>query len=299
MMAQSTWQTHLHEFTDFLQWDEPLAPYAHLRVGGPAGALARPRSAAELCALVRRCSEHNIPLRVLGDGCNVLVPDEGVAGVVLRLSEPAFTQVAVQGRQVRAGCGASLLSLIAEAARHKLAGLETLVGTPGTLGGALRHGGSNRAAELAQCLRQVEVVDSTGAVHARERDDLHFALHSNGLDDPVLLAAEFELEPENAEAIIKRMRRAWIQRKSGQPFSFQAAARAFRNPRGLSADALVQQAGLAGTRVGGAEVSEHHPSYVIAHPGATARDLLRLIDLVRSRVQERFQVELELELSVW
>ncbi|MCI0461818.1 MAG: FAD-binding protein [Gemmataceae bacterium] len=298
-MAQNPWQAHLEAFADFIRWDEPLAPYTHLRLGGPADALARPRSAAELCALVRRCSERNVPLRVLGGGCNVLVRDEGVSGVVLRLSEPAFTGVTVQGRQVRAGSGASLSALISHAARHTLGGLEALVGIPGTVGGALRHGGSNRAGELAQYLRLVEVVDSAGVVHTRERDELHFALHSSGLDEPVLLAAEFELEAEAADAIVKRMRKAWIQRKGSQPFSFQAAVRAFRDPRGLSADALIQQSGLAGTRVGGAEVSERHASYLIAHPGATARDLLRLIDLARSRVQERFQVELELELSVW
>jgi UDP-N-acetylmuramate dehydrogenase len=113
------------------------------------------------------------------------------------------------------------------------------------------------------------------------------------------LSAEFELEPDAPGDIVKRMRKAWIQRKASQPFSFQAAARIFKDPRGLSAAALIEQAGLAGTRVGGAEVSDRDANFFVADPGTSARDVLRLIDLVRSRVQERFHVELELEISVW
>ena len=95
------------------------------------------------------------------------------------------------------------------------------------------------------------------------------------------------------------MRKAWIQRKAAQPFSFQAAGRIFKNPRGLSAAALIEQAGLARTRVGGAEVSDRDANYIVVHPGASARDVLRLIDLMRSRVQERFNVELEREITIW
>ena len=115
----------------------------------------------------------------------------------------------------------------------------------------------------------------------------------------MLVAAVFELESDSADAIVKHMRKAWIQRKARQPFSFQAASPLFEDPRGLSADGLIEQAGLARTRVGGAELSERDANYVVVHPGASARDVLRLIDLVRSRVQERFGVELDLEITVW
>jgi UDP-N-acetylmuramate dehydrogenase len=299
MMAQGTLQSHLEDLAAFVKFHEPLAPYTHLKLGGPADALAQPRSREELCAVVRRCSERRLPVRVLGGGCNVLVPDEGVRGVVLRLSAPAFTEVSVAGKRVRAGSGAPLSALISQASRHALAGLEALVGTPGTVGGALRHNAGDRGGDIGQHVRLVELVDAAGTPHARERDELRFAYRSSNLDDGVILAAELELEPDSPDDIVKRMRRAWIQRKGHQPFSFQAAARIFQNPRGLSADALVEQAGLTGTKVGGAEVSERHANFIIAHPGATARDVLRLIDLIRSRVQERFHVELELELSVW
>ena len=289
----------LAHFADIVKPNERLAPYMHLRLGGPAEFLVQPRSRQELSAVVRRCFQERLPLRVLGGGCNVLVRDEGVKGVVLRLSEPAFTQVAAQGNSATAGTGAAVSALISQAAGHGLAGLETLVGIPGTVGGALRCNAGDRAGDISQFVRQVEVLDSQGEVQVRERDELRFGYHWSNLDDPVILTAEFRLESDAPDAIVKRMRRAWIQRKASQPLSPQPACRVFRNPRALSAAALIEQAGLARTRVGGAEVSERDSNHVVIHPDATARDVLRLIDLIRSRVMERFNVELETELTIW
>jgi UDP-N-acetylmuramate dehydrogenase len=289
----------LAEFAEIVQRNEPLAPFTLLKLGGPAEMLVRPRSRDELAAVVRRCFEEGVPLRVLGGGCNLLVRDEGVRGVVLRLSEPAFTQVTVEGNRVRAGTGAAVSALISQAARHGLAGLEALIGIPGTIGGALRTNAGNRSGDIGQFVRSVEVMDTHGAAHVRERDELQFGEHASNLDDPVLLSAEFALESDTPDAIVRRMRKSWIQRKAAQPFSFQSAARAFKNPRGLSAAALIEQAGLARTRVGGAEVSDRDANYVVVQPGATARDVLRLIDLMRSRVKEQFNVDLEREITIW
>jgi UDP-N-acetylmuramate dehydrogenase len=298
-MPKGADQAGFADFADIVKPNEPLAPFTYLKLGGPAEWLVQPRSREELSALVQRCFQHGIPLRVLGRGCNVLVRDEGVRGAVLRLHEPAFTQISVEGQRVRSGTGASVSALISQAARHALAGLETLIGIPGTVGGALRCNAGDRTGDIGQFVRLVEVLDARGQVQVRERDELRFAYHWSNLDDPVLLAAEFELETDQTDAIVKRMRKAWIQRKAGQPLSFQAAGRVFKNPRGYNAAALIEQAGLAKTRVGGAEISERDANYVIVHPGAASRDVLRLIDLVRSRVEERFQVELELEMTVW
>jgi UDP-N-acetylmuramate dehydrogenase len=289
----------LAEFAEIIKPNESLAPFTQLQLGGPAEMLVRPRSRDELAAVVRRCFEEGVPLRVLGSGCNLLVRDEGVRGVVLRLSEPAFTQVTVEGNHVRAGTGAAVSALISQAARHGLAGLETLIGIPGTVGGALRTNAGSRSSDIGQFVRGVEVMDSHGAVHLRERDELQFGEHASNLDDPVLLSVEFALESDTPDAIVKRMRKAWIHRKASQPFSFQSAGRIFKNPRGLSAAALIEQAGLARTRVGGAEVSDRDANYVVVQPGASARDVLRLMDLMRSRVKEQFKVELEREITIW
>lgn len=289
----------LEEFADIVKANEPLGPYTYFKLGGPAEALVQPRTRIELVAVVTRCGQEQIPVHVLGGGSNLLVREEGVKGVVLRLVAPAFTEIKVEGRRVHAGCGAGLSALISQSARHNLAGLETLVGIPGTVGGALRGNAGDRSGEIGQHVRMVEVMDERGEVEARLRDELRFAYRWSNLDEPVLLAAEFELEADDAEALVKRMRKAWIQRKASQPLSFQAAGRIFKNPRGLNAATLIEQAGLAKTRVGGAEVSDRNANFIVAHPGATPRDVLRLVDLVKTRVRERFTVDLELEIGVW
>jgi UDP-N-acetylmuramate dehydrogenase len=289
----------LDEFADITKRNEPLAPYLYLKLGGPAEMLLQPRTHEELSHVVRACYQQGIPLRVLGSGCNMLVRDEGVSGAVLRLSEPAFTQIRVEGNRVRAGTGTAVSALISQAARHGLAGFETLVGIPGTVGGALRCNAGDRHGDIGQFVRQVEVMDSGGTTQVRDRDELRFGERASNLDDPVLLSAEFKLENDSADAIVKRMRKAWISRKASQPLSFQAAARIFKDPPGLSAAGLIEQTGLARTRVGDVEVSDRDANYFIVHPGARSRDVLRLIDLVRSRVHERFNVMLEQEIAVW
>jgi UDP-N-acetylmuramate dehydrogenase len=287
------------EFAEFTTANEPLAPYTHLKIGGSAELFVQPRSVGELTAVLRHCADAKVHLRVLGAGVNLLVRDEPLSGVVVRLSNPAFSHITVGGTRVRAGCGATLPALISAAARHGLAGLETLIGIPATVGGALRHNAGGRGGEIGPLVRRVEVLDERGAVDVRERDELSFAESASNLDDAVLLAAEFELERDATDAIVKRMRKAWIQRQAGQPYSFQAAARIFQNPKGFHAAALIEQAGLARQKVGGAEISERNANYVVANPGTTARDVLRLVDLLKSKVHERTGIELERELVVW
>src|SRR5262249_2635547 len=158
---------------------------------------------------------------------------------VVLLDAPAFTELRTQGRHVWAGCGARLAALIAHAARHNLAGLEALVGMPGSVGGALRLNAGDRSSDIGQFVRQVEVLDSHAAPQTRDHDEIRFNSSYNHLDDVVLLRAEFELEADRPEAIEKRLRKAWIQRQAGQPFSHQAAGQLFKNPPGLSAAALI------------------------------------------------------------
>jgi UDP-N-acetylmuramate dehydrogenase len=298
-MAQGNAASELADFAEILKLQEPLAPYTLFKMGGPAEAMVQPRTVAELAAVVRRCCERKLPLRILGAGCSVLVRDEGVRGVVLRLNGPPFTDIAAQGRRLRVGCGASVAALIAAAARHGLTGLEHLVGMTGSVGGAVRLNIGDRAGEIGQFVQSVVILDNQGHVQTRERDELSFAHRSSNLDDPVLLTAEFELETDNTDAIVKRLRKAWIQRKASHPFSYQAATRMFKNPPGLSAAALIEQAGLVGTKVGGAEVNDRDANYVVVEPGSSARDVLRLLDLVRNRVLEQGKVDLEQEITVW
>jgi UDP-N-acetylmuramate dehydrogenase len=289
----------LEEFSVILEPQVALAPFTYLRVGGPADFIARPRSRDELAQLVRSCLKANLPFRILGAGCNVLVPDAGIRGVIIRLTDSVFTRVSVQGKRVLAAGGAALSAVISESARHGLAGLETLVGIPATIGGALRCNAGERSEEISRFVRRIEVLDEQGQVQSRERDELRFDHRGGNLDEQVILAVEFELEADSLDAIVKRLRRAWIQRKASQPYSFQPAARMFKNPRGMNAAALISQAGLIGTRVGGAEVSERDANFVVAAPETKARDIVRLVEMIQQRVLERTGIDMELELAVW
>jgi UDP-N-acetylmuramate dehydrogenase len=298
-MAGSPVVAQLADFAEIVKPQERLAPFTLLKIGGPAEALVQPRAVVELSAVLKLCMKAKIPYRILGGGGNVLVPDEGVAGVVVRLSAPAFADVTVHGKRVRAGCGASLSSVISQAARHNLAGLEALVGFPGTVGGALRLNAGDRSSDIGQFVRKVEVLDLRADLQIHEHDELRFSVGASNRDDPVLLSAEFQLESDRSDDIVKRLQKAWIQHSRTHPHSFQCASRVFRNPPGLNAATLIDQCGLVGQRVGGAQISDRNANYVIAEPGTSARDVHRLIDLVRAKVEERFHLELDLAIAIW
>jgi len=289
----------LDAFSEIIRHNEPLGPYTYLKLGGSAEMLAQPRTRAELSSLVQACTREKIAIRVLGSGCNLLVREERVPGLVLRLSEPEFCKVSVEGDRVRAGTGAPVSALISQAARNNLAGLETLIGIPGTVGGALRINAGDKSENIGQFVRSVEVIDDTGNTQIRERDELQFAEHATNLDDPVLLSVEFGLQPDSSDAIVKRMRKAWILRKAAQPLTYQSVGRIFKNPRGLNAAGLIERAGLVRTKVGGVEVSDRDPNYFVIHPGTTPKDVLRLMELVRSKVKEQYNISLENEITIW
>ena len=148
-------------------------------------------------------------------------------------------------------------------------------------------------------MRSVTVLTDAGKVQVRGRDELTFTEHQSDLDEPVILAVEFELELDPPAAILKRMKKAWIQRKSSEPLSFQSGVRLFRNPPGQTAATLIDRAQMTKARFGGAELSERNSNYAVAHPGTTAHDVLQLAEHVRTKVQERTGVSLEWELHVW
>ena len=290
----------LDSFREFVKSSEPLAPLTWFRLGGPAESLARPRDIDELLALARHCREEGTPIRVLAGGSNVLVRDEGVSGVVLHLESPALADVTITGNRIEAGAAVPLTALISQTARAGLAGLENLTGVPGTVGGALRGNSGGRQGTIGPFVRSVTVMDHEGEVQVRDRDELSFAYRTSNLDEPVILSAEFELVPEDPEAVIRRMRRIWIAKRENQPFGHQSSGCIFKNPTpDLSAGLLIERAGMKGARVGGAEVSQRHANFIVAGPGTASADVLTLIEQVRRRVAEHSGHELELQIQVW
>jgi UDP-N-acetylmuramate dehydrogenase len=289
----------LTDFEHIVRQAEPLAPHTWLQLGGPAEYFAEPSSIDELAGLLRRCRQENMPVRLLGGGSNILVLDEGVPGMVIRLTDPSFAKVEIQGNVVKAGAGAKLGHLISTTVGEGLAGLETLVGIPGTVGGALHGNAGGRGGDIGQWTCHATVMTASGEIYEREREDLVFAYRQSSLDEPVILGAEFRLEKDDPEELTKRMQKQWIMKKASQPLGHQSAGCIFKNPRGMSAGMLIEQAGLKNTRIGGAEVSDRHANFIVAEPGASSQDVLRLIELVRSSVAERLGVELETEIEIW
>ena len=289
----------LSGFEHLVRQAEPLAPHTWFQLGGPAEFFAEPRTVDELQGLVRRCLDEELPVRLLGGGSNVLVRDEGVPGMVIRLAEAAFAEIKVAAGRLTAGGAAKLGHVISSAVREGLAGLEALVGIPGTIGGALHGNAGSRGGDIGQWTRRATVMTRSGEIIERQRDELVFAYRESSLDELAILSAEFELETEDSEELTKRMQQQWIVKKASQPLGHQSAGCIFKNPRGMSAGMLIDQAGLKGTRIGGAEVNDRHANFIVAEPGAASQDVLRLIELVRSRVADRIGIELELEIQVW
>ncbi|QDT16374.1 UDP-N-acetylmuramate dehydrogenase [Alienimonas californiensis] len=281
--------------------DEPLAPKTWLRVGGPAQHFAEPTSREQLQALVARCAETGTNCRLLGGGSNLLVRDEGVSGLVIRLPKEHWSDLTIDAESgtVTVDCGAPLSHLVAETVKAGLAGLETLVGIPGTVGGALHGNSGGRHADVGSVCESVEVMTRSGEIFTRTRDELSFGYRRSSLDELCLLRATFTLRPADPDALADRARKTWILKKSSQPLSHQSAGCVFMNPRGQSAGDLIERAGLKGTRVGGAEVSDRHGNFIVTGEGARSADVLRLIDLCRDTVLQRTGVELETELRIW
>ena len=286
-------------FEKIVRSAEPLTDYTWFKLAGTAEYFAEPHSVDQLAALVRRCHEEEVPIRVLGGGSNVLIRDQGVAGMVVRLSTPAFHAIDVHAQTVSAGGGASLSHLISAAVRAGLAGLEPLVGIPGTVGGALHGNSGSHGGDIGQWSCRATVMTRAGEILQRDREDLVFAYRQSSLDELVILNGQFRLEEDDPTQLVKRMQKQWIIKKASQPMSHQNTGCIFKNPRGMSAAMLIEQAGLKGAQVGAAEVSQQHANFIIAKDGATSQDILQLIDQVRTGVAERLGVELELELEIW
>ncbi len=286
-------------FEKIVRCDEPLVPHTWFQLGGPAQYFAEPNTLDELAALVRRCHEAEQPVRLLGGGSNILVRDEGVPGMVVRLSAQAFSEITIGKGTVTAGGGAKLGHAISTSVREGLAGLETLVGIPGTIGGALHGNAGSHGGDIGQWTCKATVMTRAGEIVERPREELVFAYRESSLDELAILSAQFELEKDDPEELTKRMQKQWIVKKSNQPLSHQSAGCIFKNPRGMSAGMLIDQAGLKNTRYGHAEISERHANFIVADPGATSADVLRLIELVRERIAERLGIELETEIEIW
>ena len=281
-----------------LRLNEPLAKRTTLRVGGPAEVFLEPASQSDLSLALRLASERKVPVFVLGRGSNLLVRDSGIRGLVISLSQPAFSEMIVRGDQIVCGAGARLRVVAAEARRVGLSGLEFLEGIPGTLGGALRMNAGAMGSWMFDVVDRVKFVDFHGQIHERPASELYVEYRGCPLlKNHLAIEAVLKGEPSSTEIVKERMNQFSAKRWGSQPAAPSAGC-IFKNPATLPAGKLIDELGLKGTRVGGASVSDVHGNFIVNDGSATADDVLKLIELVKSRARTAKGVELKTEVQI-
>ncbi|MHC4984033.1 MAG: UDP-N-acetylmuramate dehydrogenase [Planctomycetota bacterium] len=287
------------DLQEIVKRDERLSERTWLGIGGTATYFIEPRTVDELETVVARCRENDVPTYVLGGGANLLVDDAGVKGAVIHLEQGEFAEVKGSPGALRASAGADMSKLVLRCVREGWSGLECLTGIPGTVGGCVKMNAGGAFGDIGNIVESVDVMTDDGDIFTRYRADLAFAYRSTNISSKYILGAEFRLVADDPHRILKQVKQIWIYKKNTQPLGRRNAGCIFKNPRGISAGALIDRGGLKGKRVGGAHVSEKHANFILTDEGAKASDVLKLINIIRETVYKKAEVYLELEIEVW
>lgn len=295
--ARDALRTCLGERIDF---DVPLSRHTSLRIGGPADAMATPADREELAGLLAICHAHQIPVRVLGAGFNVLVLEGGIRGLVLRLKKLRRIEREADDR-ILVEAGASHATMTSYCVKEGLSGLEFGAGIPGTLGGWLAMNAGIGTRELKDVVIEIELIDGAGtAFETIPRDRLDFRYRSlSGLPEgAILVAARLRVEPSAPDTIQREIDELLAHRQRTQPTDIPSCGSVFRNPPDDYAGRLIESVGLKGSRLGAAEISARHANFIVNHGGATAEDVLGLIERAKETVLRETGVELETEVQL-
>ncbi|MBN1527228.1 MAG: UDP-N-acetylmuramate dehydrogenase [Candidatus Omnitrophica bacterium] len=284
---------------------ERLARHTSFRIGGPADLWVEPADAAQLKKLVKYARKNRIPLFIIGGGTNLLVSDEGYRGIVVHLGSGSFKKVTVAGTKVRAGAGVAVSGLVRLCCSKSLGGLESLIGIPGTIGGAVRMnaGGWNSPIykNIGDLVASVKVMDHSGNIRVIRRNGIKFGYRSSSLRDVIILEAAFDLHKEDKETLKARCSQFLKMKKQKQALDAPSAGCVFKNPPDsqFTCGQMIDTLGLKGKRVGGAEVSERHANFIINRKKeASCKDVLSLVEFIKKKVMESYHIPLELEIEV-
>ncbi len=291
--------------------NEPLARHTTLRIGGPAEYFVRVDSREELIKAIQWARIQHLEIFILGNGSNILVSDAGIRGMVIENHADEVKETRVEKREasnvkhetlrVIAESGASLPGLANRLARQGWRGLEWAIGVPATIGAAVVTNAGAHGGSLSDNLVRAEILDSQNEIRWWTREELQYDYRSSFLkkhsNEFVVLRAEFELERDDAANCIARMNQYTEHRRRTQPTE-PSVGSMFKNPQGDYAGRLIEAAGLKGTRIGNVQISNVHANFFVNLGGATANDVMQLIELVKNQVREKFKVELELEIQV-
>ena len=278
--------------------NEPMSRHTSYGIGGPAGAYITPRDRDDLRRILHFADEQNIPVFFIGSGSNLLVADEGINGIVITLIK-SFNKLEIKGCHIYAETGVMLGHMVKHCIKQQLTGLETMIGVPGTLGGALMMNAGAFGSEISNCLENVDVMTLTGEIKQYSVKDIDFHYrHSSFKKDEIIMSANFVLKKATKQEIMNKRAKASAGRKETQPLRFRSAGSLFKNPKkDVAAGYLIDKAGLKGTHRGDAEISEKHANFFVNHGKAKAEDIVFLIRLARNTVEKKFGINLELEVK--
>lgn len=278
--------------------DEPMKKHTTFRVGGNADFFVIPKTVEEVKQTIMLCVEQDMPYYILGNGSNLLVGDKGYRGVVIQIYKE-MNNIFVDGQKIKVQAGALLSKIGSVALEAGLTGFEFAAGIPGTMGGAVVMNAGAYGGEMKDVLEEVTVLTKEGEVLilSKEQLDMGYRTSVVAKKDYIVLKATIALELGDRDAIKARMDELKVQRTTKQPLEFPSAGSTFKRPEGYFAGKLIQDAGLRGFKVGGAQVSEKHCGFVINKGDATAADIVELMKQVSERVKEKFGVELEPEVK--
>jgi UDP-N-acetylmuramate dehydrogenase len=277
--------------------EEAMMKHTSYGIGGPAQAYIIPKDENDLSQILKFANQYKISTYFVGSGSNLLVSDKGINGIVITLGK-AINDFRINGAKIYAESGVMLGKVVKECIKNNLSGLESLIGVPGTLGGALVMNAGAFGGEISNYLKKVTVMTMEGNKKNYKPGEIEFSYrHSTFSSEEIVISANFELIQSDAKTVAEKKSLASGGRKATQPLKFRSAGSVFKNPDEGAAGYFIDQAGLKGTKAGDAEISNHHANFFVNHGEAKASDIVKLIRLARKTVKKKFGVMLELEVK--
>ncbi|PEC21169.1 UDP-N-acetylmuramate dehydrogenase [Bacillus cereus] len=280
--------------------NEPLARYTTMKIGGPADILIVPKHVTGIEKTLQLVKKYKTKWTVIGRGSNLLVSDQGIEGVVIRLGE-GLDHLEVENHRVRVGGGYPLIKLSTLLSRQGLAGLEFASGIPGSVGGAVYMNAGAHKSDISNILSKALILFENGTIEWLMNREMEFSYRTSVLQTKrpgVVLEAEFQLQVGERGEIVRNMQKNKDYRRETQPWNHPCAGSVFRNPTPYFAGHLIEKAGLRGYRIGGAQISEMHGNFIINTGGASAQDVLSLIALIKHTIKDEFGVDMHTEVEI-
>ena len=285
---------------DKVKYNEKMSKYTTMRVGGPCDCIVFPDEISKIKEVIDFCKNENITFFVIGNGSNLLVKDEGIHGVVIKLGH-RFGKIEIDGEYILAYAGATIPAISQLAKKNSLKGLEFACGIPGTIGGGVKMNAGAYGSQISDILYEVTYMDEKEEIKTIKNKDCSFEYRKSIFTinpNYVILSAKFKLERGNIDEIENKMKENSLARKAKQPLEYPNFGSVFKRPEGYFVGKLVDDAGLRGYKIGGAQVSTKHTGFIVNVDNATCKDVLDLIGYVQTTVYNKFNVKLTPEVII-